>query len=188
MGIATHRLTYDDYMCGLEEMRRYDILDGEKIYMPNPTIRHQDVQWNLCTLLRAWQRGGRPGKIVIAPCDVLIRRNPLRTRQPDILFISAHRFGDRSLDSPAPLEPAPELVVEILSPSDTRRVLSGKLDDYRSVGVQECWVISPGEQTVEVLRLTPDGVESEGVFSAAQPAQSRIFPELTIDVPTIFES
>ena len=186
MGIATRGLTYEDYMCDPEEMRRYDILDGEKIYMPNPTIRHQDLLWNLGALLRTWQQAGHPGKVVVAPCDVLIRRSPLRTRQPDILFISAVRLGDRRLDDPAPLEPSPELVVEILLPSETRRVQSGKLADYCGVDVQECWVVSPGEQTVEILRLSPDGAKSMGVFSGGQTAQSSIFPDLCVDITAVF--
>jgi Uma2 family endonuclease len=185
MAIATHLLTYDDYMCSPEEMRRYEILDGEKVYMTNPTIRHQKIIVKLYSQLEAWQSRKPYGTIVIAPCDVLIRRAPLRTRQPDLLFISAERFGGRSLDNPAPLEPAPELVVEILSPSDRRRVLAGKLDDYRSVGVQECWIVSPGERTVEVLRLSPEGDVRTGIFGEDEEAQSSVFPDLRVSVNAI---
>lgn len=188
MGVAARELTYEDYMCGPEEMRRYDILDGAKIYMSNPTILHQDIQGNLYTPLRTWHRTSHPGKLLMAPIDVLVRRSPLRTRQPDVLFITAARLGARSVDNPAPLEPAPELVVEILSPSDTRRVLSGKLAEYCAVDVRECWVVSPGEQTVEVLRLSADGVDSTGVFSIGQAAQSTTFADLTVEVADIFAS
>jgi len=187
MGIATRELTYEDYMCSPEEMRRYEILDGEKTYMTNPTIRHQRLQKILCRLLDSWQiRSGNQGELLMAPVDVLIRRNPLRTRQPDLLYISQPRLQDRADDDPSPLEPSPELVIEILSPSDTVRVLAGKLADYRSVGVKECWVVNTRSQTLEVLRLTQDGDESVGVFSVGQTAQSGIFQDLSVEVSAIF--
>ena len=170
MGITATRLTYADYMCSPEERRRYEILDGEKIYMTNPTIRHQKVQQNLFVLLRSQLHTGLSGELLIAPIDVLIHRNPLQTRQPDILYISEERLGGRSFDNPAPLEPAPELVVEILSRSDTRRVLRDKLTDYAYVDVLECWVVSPGEQTVEVIRLSANGAESSGMYSVGDKA------------------
>ena len=61
--------------------------------------------------------------MVVAACDVLIAYEPLKTCQPDVLFISYERFGDRDPLDPSALNPAPELVVEILSPSDTKSVL-----------------------------------------------------------------
>ena len=164
MAIATPGLTYEDYLCGPEEMRRYDILDGEKVYMPDPTMRHQRINFDLARALSECARRTHRGLVIQAPCDVLIRRRPLRTRQPDVLFISAERLGGRSLDDPSPLEPAPELVVEILSAGDTKSTLSGKLADYRNVGVLECWLVSPHDQTVEVLRFSGDEFV-RGVFS-----------------------
>ncbi|HLJ56500.1 MAG TPA: Uma2 family endonuclease [Chthonomonadaceae bacterium] len=188
MAMATRELTYEDYLCGPEEMRRYDILDGAQIYMPNPTVLHQIVQGAIFMAWIAWHRVAGPGHVLMAPCDVLIRRAPLRTRQPDVLFISAERFGERRLDDPSPLDPAPELVVEILSPSDRRSVIAAKLADYRSVGVLECWVVSPGERTVEVLRLTADTIEAAELYNEGSQARSHLYPELIVPVSTIFAS
>src|SRR5260370_22361573 len=107
MAVATDRLTYEQYMAEPEIRRRYDILDGVRIFMTNPTIRHQKIQANVHRGFYAWQQVSRAGEVVQAPCDVLIRRNPLRTRQPDVLFISQERLGNRDLDDPSPLDPAP---------------------------------------------------------------------------------
>ena len=137
MAVATDRLTYQQYMAEPEIRRRYDILDGVRVFMTNPTIQHQEIQGNVYAGLRAWRQAGGAGRVLQAPCDVLIQRSPLRTRQPDVLFISTERLGGRDLDDPSPLEPAPELVVEILSPGDTRTVLNDKLADYAKVGVKE---------------------------------------------------
>jgi Uma2 family endonuclease len=169
-------------------MRRYDILDGEKVYMTNPNVEHQDIQGNVYAHFRALQRGGYPCRAIQAPCDVLIRRRPLRTRQPDVLFISLERFGNRSRKDPPPFEPAPELVVEVLSPSETKTKLSSKLKDYSRVGVLECWVINPTLESVEILSVTPSGTESIAIYSIGETVQSSVFSGLTMDVAAVFES
>ena len=186
MAVSSPMLTYEDYLCGPEEMRRYDILDGVKVYMPNPTMNHQAFVFNIAHALKQYQRSKGRGVAIVAPCDVLIRRNPLRIRQPDVLFISNERLGSRSLDDPAPLDPAPELVVEILSPSDTLRVLDDKLADYISVGVKECWVVRRGDRTLEALRLTDGSAESVAVYGEGETVQSLAFPDLSLDVLEIF--
>lgn len=187
MAIAGRLLTYEEYLCGPEEMRRYDILDGEQIYMTNPTIRHQRIQGNLFTELRVWCRKRSAGICVMSPIDVLIRRYPLRTRQPDVLFISQERLGDRSLEDPAPLEPAPELVAEILSPSDRPSVLSAKLADYAIVGVLECWILQPRDGTIEVLAQSGGEWRSMGVYGAGQKAQSTLYSDLQVAVDLVLK-
>lgn len=184
---ATETLTYEQYLEEGEVFKRYDIVDGERIFMTNPTRRHQDVLFKIAKLLDRYGEASRRGKVIIAPCDILIRRSPLRTRQPDVLFLSnelLERCGDPS--DPAPLEVAPELVVEILSPTETRRVHAAKIADYRAIGVSECWVVSPRGETVEVLRLTPERAETVAVYAAGQTAQSVVFSDLAVDVAEIF--
>jgi Uma2 family endonuclease len=188
MAVATDRLTYEQYLAEPEIRRRYDILDGARVFMTNPTIQHQKIQGNVYRGIYAWRQISRAGEVVQAPCDVLIQRIPLRTRQPDVLFISTERLGGRDLDDPSPLEPAPELVVEILSPSDTRTVLSDKLADYIRVDVLECWVVHREVPSVEILRLTPKGWESVATYAMGEIVQSITFPALTLAVADVFAS
>jgi Uma2 family endonuclease len=188
MAIATERLTYEQYMAQEEIRKRYDIIDGVRIFMTNPSIRHQEIQGNVYVGLRAWRQIKGSGRVILAPCDVLIRRSPFRTRQPDVLFISQERLGGRSLDDPSPLEPAPELVVEILSPGNVGRALEEKLADYASVGVDECWLVNPASQTVEVLRLTSAGTETVATYGQGQSVQSISFPDLAVPVAEVFAS
>src|SRR5581483_5756520 len=124
-------LTYEAYIAEGEICKRYDILDGVRMDMPNPTRRRQDIAGNIYEALRAYQRASGRGRTFFAPCDVLIRRKPLRTRQPDVLFISHEQLAKCSDENdPAPLFAAPELVVEILSPSETPRMREDKVADY----------------------------------------------------------
>lgn len=186
MAIATELLTYEQYMAEPEIRKRYDIIDGVRIFMTNPTIGHQKVLGNVYSGFRAWQQISRSAEVVQAPCDVLIHRSPLRTRQPDVLVISQERLGGRNLDDPSPLEPAPELVVEVLSPSNTPGPLREKIADYCRVGVLECWIVDRTLRTVEVLRLTPRGSEPAAVYTAGETAQSLTFPDLTLAVADVF--
>jgi len=183
---AAPKLTYAQYLAEGETNRRYDILNGGRVWMPNPTVRHQDVLFNIATAFKAFSRAGDVGRMVVAACDVLITQEPLHTRQPDVLFISHARFGDRDPLAPDALSPAPELVVEVLSPSDTRKALAEKIQDYRSVNVRECWVVSLGARTVEVLRLTPQGERSLAVYGETETVRSETFPGLLVPVSDIF--
>jgi len=188
MAIATERLTYEQYMAEEEIRKRYDIIDGVRIFMTNPSIRHQGIQGNVYVTLRAWRQARGSGREILAPCDVLIHRALLRTRQPDVLFISQDRLGDRSLDDPSPLSPAPELVVEILSPGNVGRALDEKLADYAGVGVLECWLVNPASRTVEVLRLTPTATQTVATYALGEVVQSITFPDLTMPVAEVFAS
>jgi Uma2 family endonuclease len=184
---AAPLLTYEAYLAEGEVNRRYDILDGVRVFMTNPTRRHQRILIRIAELLLAYERRSGRGEALTAPTDVLIRRAPLRTRQPDVLFISHAQLAKCAADTdPAPLEAAPELVVEILSPSETPRARDARIRDYQSVGVQECWVVSPAAGSVTVLRLTPAGAETAATYGSGDTIASLTFPDLTLPVAEIF--
>ena len=142
---------------------------------------------NILELLRDYQKRTRRGRTLIAPLDVLVSRLPLRTRQPDVFFISTERLqttGGRA--SEFPLIVAPELTVEVLSGSDTRRTRANKIADFCRIGVNECWLVGPEAETVEVLRLTPEGPERAALYGAGETLQSLTFPDLTLALDAIF--
>jgi len=89
-------------------------------------------------------------------------------------------------DDPAPLNPPPELVVEVRSPSDTVKVLMDKIADYCKVNVLECWIVSLETQTVEVLRLTTEGAQSGTTYVLGETAASLTFPDLSISIADVF--
>ena len=143
---------------------------------------------NLAGLFRAYAQAGGIGKVNIAPFDVLIRRFPkMQVRQPDVLFISSARLAQAGgRPAKGPLESAPELVVEIISDSETQRILGDKIADYVTIGVCECWVVRPEGGTVEVLALSPSGAASAAVYGQGQTVASRVFPGLLVSVADVF--
>ena len=182
-------LTYEAYLAEGEVRGRYDIIDGVRVFMPSPTRRHQRIQGNIYSALRQFEEMSGTGQVLLSPCEILVRPAPsLRTRQPDVLFTSRERLAQQGTpeEEYAPLSPAPEIAVEILSLSEGRRDRSEKIADYMTVGVRECWVISPQGETVEILRLSSDNTETIAVYVTGQELRSDVFPDLIIPVADLF--
>ena len=193
---VTHPLTYAEYLASPVESARYDILDGNKVYrlygsdaMTSPSRLHQVTQGNLYLLLRGYASASRMGQALMAPCDVLIGTTPLKVRQPDVFLISRERL-DRNppAHEPSPLHPAPELVVEIISPSDRPGVLAAKLADYRTADVREVWVVNLEAKTIEVVALSGEAIESLAIHRLGDSVRSGAFPALVVSVDAVFEA
>jgi Uma2 family endonuclease len=182
-------LTYEEYLAEGEVMARYDIIDGVREPLTNPTRRHQRSLRRVARLLEDYEAETGSGQVLVAPIDVLISRRPLRTRQPDVLFISNERLALNPPETDAaPLLVAPELVVEILSPTETRRSRAAKLADYAAVDVRECWIIDPAAETVEVLRLSAGGPETVAAFGRGAVLRSEYLADFHRSVDRIFEA
>lgn len=143
------KLTYGEYLNEPYTMLRFDIVDGEVVMSAGPTRPHQIASGNIYRPVHSFVTGKGMGEVLYAPVDVVVQHDPLRVRQPDLLYVSnenAGILGDR-------IEGGPDLVVEILSSSNSRSDIESKLSDYAQVGVRECWLIAPQGRTVETLQL-----------------------------------
>ena len=186
---VTERLTYEDWLRLPATNQPHEILDGVIRMTPAPASDHQWIAGNLHDALRHLAHSGRLGVVLSAPVDVVIRKDPLRTRQPDVLFLSSERTGirgRRELREQPVIEAAPDLTVEVLSPGETRPDVLAKLEDYRAIGVRECWLVSPEAETVEVLRLGPAGWERDGLHGRGDKVRSVVLPELHLPVDHVF--
>jgi Uma2 family endonuclease len=192
---VTRPMTYEEYVNSPEERARYDILEGYKVYrrygkekMASPTRQHQRLVRRIARLLEDFASVGNVGECFVAPCDVLIRHIPLKARQPDVLLISRERLEQNPPDdSAAPRNPAPELVVEIISPSERPGQRTAKLADYRSVDVKEVWQVFAEAKTIEVVALTEDAIETVGTYKSGESIVSAAFASLSVPVDAIFE-
>jgi Uma2 family endonuclease len=84
------------------------------------------------------------------------------------------------------LQQVPDLVIEILSPTNTRRDLDEKIEDFRSIGVRECWIVSPEALTVEVMRLSAEGIQPLAIFGTGRTVRSQALEGLALPVAEIF--
>lgn len=184
MAVDTQKLTYEEFLKLPETRQRYEVIDGELRFMsPGPTTQHQRILRNLFLLLDRFVETHSLGEVLFAPLDILIRRAPLRTRQPDLLFVSQQRQG---IIGSQHIEAGPDLVVEVLSPANTRANVEEKLDDYWTIQVQECWLVSPEARTVEVLRHGSHGFERTGLYGMGDVITSAILPDLRVQVTDIW--
>jgi len=183
------KLTFDAWQALPETKQRHEIVDGVLIMAPAPTPDHQWIMMELAVRLRGFVSERGAGVVLVAPVDLLIQRQPLRTRQPDIIYLNAERTGIRGrsdLQGLQFLEISPDLVVEVLSPSNTRRDIEDKLADYRQVGVRECWLVSPDAETVEVLRLSLEEAATEATFGVDETLRSEVLAEFILPIREIF--
>ncbi|GIV08557.1 MAG: hypothetical protein KatS3mg019_0648 [Fimbriimonadales bacterium] len=179
-------ISWDDYLN--LTLTRYEIVDGEVIEMPTPTLKHQDTVGKLLATLNQHTKAKSLGKVFPAPYDFVIRRQPLRTRQSDLFYISYQRVGDLNALMEQPrLEIPPDLVIEVLSPSDTYSAWRDKLHDYHALGVPEVWVVDPETHEVEVLVREERSYRSLGWFTGDEPIPSKVLPELPLTPRAIFE-
>jgi Uma2 family endonuclease len=124
----------------------------------------------------------------MAPFDVVIRTVPLQTRQPEVFFITNERLEEAGgIPAAGPLPIGPELIIEVLSASETPRTLGAKLEDFASVGVREAWLVSPESETVQVYRLAPEWIEPAAVYIYGQTLTSEAIPDLSIALADTFD-
>jgi len=173
-------LTYEEWLKLPEAEGIEEVVNGEIRKMPPNKILHADTVENLADLLKA---GADPKKVQVrvSTFGLVIRHNPLTTRVPDIaLFLRSHVVEqDGYIHSP------PELIVEVLSPANTRAERAGKLKDYESLGVPEVWVVSPEARTVEVLTLVNGRLNTTALLREG-PLVPRNFPEMPVDIAAIW--
>ena len=183
------KISFEDYLLMPEINHPYEIIDGEFMPSPAPIPAHQKVALNIVMALNPPVQERDLGVVLFAPVDIILQRHPLLTRQPDVLFIHKDKLSGTGLDAIEELqilEIAPDLVIEVLSASDTEKVLSGKLADYQRIGVKECWLVSREARSVEVLQLTKEQSQSLGHFGLGETIRSEVLPDFQLTVDAIF--
>ena len=175
------KLTYADYRTTPED-KRYELLDGELIMAPAPRTSHQAVQTNLGWRVAQHVHENGLGRVFYAPTDVVLSDTDVV--QPDILFVSVDRAH---FVTEVNVQGAPDLVVEILSPTTADRDRGYKRSLYAQHGVSEYWIVGVESATVTVLRLGDSGFEVVGTYGEGDTFTSSTLPEFTFDIDEVFE-
>jgi Uma2 family endonuclease len=174
--------TYADYL-EWEGPERYQLLNGEAFMMSSPTVEHQAISMELSSQFAIFLKG-KPCKVFAAPLDV--RPFPEENRgddtviQPDLLVVcNSSKFSKGSVDGP------PDLVIEIVSPSNTQRELFLKFQIYLEAGVREYWVIEPLGKKVQV-HVLENGHFISSAYKEEAVIPVTILPPLSIDLKTLW--
>ena len=121
------------------------------------------------------------GNVLLAPTDVVLSDTDVV--QPDILFVSQARRHIRTREN---IQGAPDLVVEILSPTTAERDRTVKSDLYAQHGVQEYWIVDPDARTITVFLLNGGAFEEVDTYSERETLTSPILAGFSIALDEIF--
>ena len=180
MATSPKVLTYEEWLKLPEAEGVEEVVKGEIRKMPPNKILHADTVENLADLLKAGL-DRTTAQIRVSTFGLVIRRDPLTTRVPDIaVFIRKN-----VVEMDGYIHSAPELIVEVLSPANTRAEREEKLKDYESLGVPEVWVVSPEARTVEILLLEHGRLATSAVARKGQLKPVH-FPGTAVDIASIW--
>jgi Uma2 family endonuclease len=184
------RYTYADYLTWFDDVRR-ELIDGFIHLMSAPVRIHAKLsaKLNFIFTLFIEKKKGKC-EIYYAPFDVRLPKNDktaddevYNVVQPDICVVcDLSKLDDRGCIG------APDLMVEVLSPSTFKKDWTKKRDLYEESGVREYWLVDPKEKTVHVFLLQPDGKYNSGAkYEYHQKAPVHIFEGLEIELRELFE-
>jgi Uma2 family endonuclease len=145
------RFTYEDYLEFPDDGRRHELIDGEHFVTPAPVRRHQKLSMRLGSAIETWLREHPVGEVYAAPLDVIL--SDVDVVEPDLLFVSKERADILGKW----VHGAPDLVIEILSPSTRRADEVAKRRLYERAGVREYWIVDGEIEVVKIYRRQADG-------------------------------
>jgi len=145
--IRLYGVTEEEFDQLVDEDTRAELLDGVMIVHSPASISHDNLSGFLRALMRCYTEERKLGWI-FGP-DSLIRLKPGRRVAPDTFFLERGRISRRL---PKQFEGAPDLALEVLSPSNRREDVEVKLPAYHAAGVREIWLIDPDKREVRVER------------------------------------
>lgn len=179
--IGTGKLDYDDYASMPEDGKRYEILDGELVVTASPVTRHQRVLRDLEFALHAHVSAHELGEVFFAPLTVVL--DPHTIVEPDLVFVSKARSA---ILKERFIEGAPDLLIEILSPSTAARDRGAKAKLYAQFGVDEYWIVDPDARTLEVFERAGKTFRASGTFHDSDTFAPRLLPGLTIALSSVW--
>lgn len=178
---APGQWTYQDYLDLPDDGYQYEIIWGELYMAPAPNIGHQKTSGELEFALRNFVKKHNLGFVLDALCDVILAPGGTPV-EPDILFISKERaqiITDKNVQG------APDLIIEILSPSNPEHDRERKYKLYRESGVAEYWIVDIEACAIEVYVLRQGAYQLRGRFASGQAATSQILAGFSVEVDEV---
>ena len=178
------RMTAEQYFALEDDGCKYELIDGVVIMSPSAAPRHQAVALEVASQITWFLRDHAVGK-VLTEVDVHLGRGPSGSDlvyRPDCIFNRTQRLAELR----ERIVGAPDLVVEVVSPSSRRMDSETKRNDYERIGVREYWLLDPERNAMTFYRLEGDHFV-ESAFSD-EAFVSRAVPGFTLDLKRVRES
>ncbi|TAE26600.1 MAG: Uma2 family endonuclease [Candidatus Kapaibacterium sp.] len=178
------KYTLADYEA-LPEGAPYQLIHGELVVSPTPTVYHQKVLGHTFYEIAKFVERNEHGEVFASPIDVYFNED--NAYQPDVVFVSTKRLD---IIGETNIQGAPDLVVEVLS-SNAKRDLVDKKDVYEAFGVKEYWILDPERKSIDVLENTLGKYGNEfRLYSRARngegAVESKVLAGLSVEAAYIF--
>lgn len=176
-------MTLEDLDALPDDGYHYELRAGLLISEPTPGFRHGRVASRIAEILGSHARRNRLGTVVTNDSGFILSRSPDTVLGPDVSFVSRERL-ERIGDPVKAFPGAPDLAVEVKSPSNTPADTYAKVADYLAAGTRVVWVVDPETKCIAVYRelLSPRTVRCGEVISIED-----LLPGLTVSVSEVFE-
>lgn len=175
--------TYQDW---LTYDGTWELINGKAYNMyPAPTSLHQFIVGELHFVLRTFFQN-RNCYVFAAPFDVFFSeseeyQSPDQITQPDLSVVCS-----KDQISKNGYHGAPTIIVEVLSPSTALKDFNEKFNLYEKYGVQEYWIVDPGNRTVHVYALQDGSYQVRHIYMEQETIQSVVFQDLQVPMNTLF--
>ena len=165
----------------MDGMGRVELVKGEIIELMPTGYKHGFIEALIAFFLMSYIREHKLGHLLIGEAGIYTRRNPDTVRGVDIAFVSNERMSQTQ--STGFLDVAPELIVEIMSPSDRWIDIQEKLAEYFNIGVELVWLVDPQLEQIHVYRSLDEvsRLTAEDELSAAE-----LLPGFSVPLSEIF--
>jgi len=172
------RWDYAAYAAIPSDGKRHEIIDGEHFVNPAPNLYHQAVSRHIQFQLYSQIELAGLGQVIDAPVDLQLSNHDIV--QPDLVVVTRER---KHIMTPTKIKGVPDLVVEILSPSNPDHDLKIKRKLYEDAGIPEYWIVLPDEH--QVLQLVLDnGRYTESVETMS--ITMKVAPQATVDLTRVW--
>jgi len=170
--------TFEEWL-DLDDNEKIELIDGNVYMRSEPSRRHQKVSRELTTELNIFLRGNKKCALYTDPFMVKLSKETVV--HPDISVIcDDNKFNDRGCIG------APDLIIEILSPSNAGYDMFTKYNHYLLAGVKEYWIVDPYKNTV-ITYILQNGVYESTYYKEKDILPVYVLPDCKIDLKVIFE-
>lgn len=193
------KYTYQDLLTTPDDLHRYELFEGDLVMTPAPNPAHQFAVSNLHRLLSNYAEAHNLGKLLIAPLDVYFDEETVV--EPDILFVAKERLH---IIDEQKVNGAPDVIIEVISPSTEQRDRGFKFKRYAQEGVKEYWIVRPDEvgtrprsaeaervdptkKTIEIYELREKGFVLSAAFTNKDEVRSPYFQGLKFNLEEVWK-
>ena len=175
----------DEYIFPPDLTVKIELIDYSLHVMPDPTARHQEILGNIFAAIHQFMKKHKLGKVYPAPFSLHIDEG--NVRKPDIVVVLSQKVDRVTARG---IAEAPDLVVEVMSPANYKKLREEKKKAYADFGIREYWEIYPEEEKIQVSKLLAE--TGYQVFSVASPtadntvAHSKILEGFSLSLEAVF--